>query len=32
MKLLTVSVTITGRYVCTANCYCDNNLEVYLQC
>jgi hypothetical protein len=25
-------VTITGRYIYSANNYCDNNGEVYVQC
>jgi hypothetical protein len=27
--VLTVIVTIMGRYMCSANIYCDNNGEVY---
>jgi hypothetical protein len=33
--VLAVIVTIltkTGRYICSANMYCDNNNEVYMQC
>ena len=30
--MLTVIVTITGRSMCSANSYCDNNGEVYMQC
>ena len=30
--VLTVSVTIMGRYMCIVNSYCDNNGEVYMQC
>jgi hypothetical protein len=30
--VLTVIVTINGRYICSANSYYDNNEEVYLQC
>jgi hypothetical protein len=26
------AVTITVRYICSANNYCDNNGEVYVQC
>ena len=29
--MLTFIVTITARSKCTANSYCDNNVEVYLQ-
>ena len=31
--MLTVSVTImtiTGRFICSVNSYCDNNGEVYM--
>ena len=31
-KVLTVSVTITGMSLCSANSYCDNNGEIYMQC
>ena len=30
--MLTFIVTITGRSICSANSYCDNNGEVYMQC
>jgi hypothetical protein len=33
--MLAVTVTITGRYICSASSYCDtndNNVEVYRQC
>jgi hypothetical protein len=33
--VLTVIVTITGRFICRANSYCDNNynnMAVYVQC
>ena len=30
--MLAVVVTIRGRYICSANSYCDNNGEVYIQC
>jgi hypothetical protein len=33
--VLTVIVTITGRFICRAKNYCDNNdnnREVYMQC
>jgi hypothetical protein len=33
--VLTVIVTITMRYICSANSYCDNNdnnREIYMQC
>jgi hypothetical protein len=25
-------MTTTGRSICSANSYCDNNGEVYMQC
>jgi heme O synthase-like polyprenyltransferase len=28
--MLTVIVTITGRYICSANSYCDNNGVLYV--
>jgi hypothetical protein len=33
--VLAVTVTITGKSVCSASSYCDNNdynVEVYVQC
>jgi hypothetical protein len=30
--VLTYIVTITGRYICSANSDCDNNGEVYIPC
>jgi hypothetical protein len=41
--VLTVIMTITGRFICSANSYCDNNIcsvssycdinvEIYMQC
>ena len=30
--MLTVIVTLMGRDMCSANSYCDNNGEVYVQC
>ena len=30
--VLTVIVTIAGRCVCSANSYCYNNRDVYMQC
>ena len=30
--MLAVIVTLMGRYICSANIYCDNNGEVYMQC
>ena len=33
--MLAFSVTLTGRFICRANSYCennDNNGEVYAQC
>ena len=30
--MLTVIVTITGRYMCSVNSYCDINGKVYMQC
>ena len=33
--VLTVIVTITGRYICSVCSYCDNNdnnREIYMQC
>ena len=30
--MLTVMVTINGRYICSVSSYYDNNGEVYLQC
>jgi len=29
--VITVIVTITGRYICSADSYYDNNGEVYMQ-
>ena len=30
--MLTDIVTVTGRSICSAYSYCDNNGEVYVQC
>jgi hypothetical protein len=30
--VLTVSMTITGRSMCSVNSYCDNNGEVNMWC
>ena len=30
--MLTVIATKTGISVCSANSYCDNNGEIYVQC
>ena len=31
-EVLTVTVTITGMSLCSANSYCDNNGEIYMRC
>ena len=28
--VLTVIVTIMGRFICSVNIYCDNNGEIYM--
>ena len=28
--VLTVIVTITGRYICSVNSFCDNNGDIYM--
>jgi hypothetical protein len=28
--VITVIVTITGRFICSVNGYCDNNGEIYM--
>ena len=28
--MLTVIVTITGRFICSVNSYCDNNGDIYI--
>jgi len=30
--VLTFIVRITGGFICSANSYCDNKWEVYMQC
>ena len=30
--MLIVIVTITGRSICSVNSYCENKVEVYMQC
>jgi hypothetical protein len=30
--MLTVNVTITGRFICSVNSYCDNIYELNVQC
>jgi hypothetical protein len=30
--VFTVIMTITGRFICSANSYCDKNGEIYVQC
>ena len=30
--MFAVIVTVTGRSICSANTYCDNNGKVYMQC
>jgi hypothetical protein len=30
--VLIISVTITGRSMCSLSSYCDNNRDVYMQC
>ena len=30
--MFTVVVTITARFICSANNYCYNNAGVYMQC
>jgi hypothetical protein len=32
LTVIVTIMTITGRYICSANNYCDNNGEVYVQC
>ena len=30
--MLTVSVTITGKCICSVNIHCDNSGDAYMQC
>ena len=32
LAVIVTILTITGRSICSANVYCDNNNEVYMQC
>jgi hypothetical protein len=32
LVVIVTILTIMGRSICSANSYCDNNNEVYMQC
>jgi hypothetical protein len=32
LTVIVTILTITGRFICSANRYGDNNMEVYVQC